>query len=56
MNTNKLSAYSAYLYKLYRVYSLALNNAVPDSPVYNKLYRYWLKVRNRLMKAMYNYK
>ena len=53
---NKHSAYSAFLAKLYRVYSLALNNTVPDSPDYNKLYRYWLKVRDRLMKAMYNYK
>lgn len=56
MNTNRHSAYSSFLALLYRVYSEALNNSVPDSPAYNKLYRYWLKVRDRLMKAMYNYK
>ena len=55
MNFIPHSPYSAYLAKLFRVYSLALNKCVPDSPDYNKLYKYWLNVRKRLLKAMYNY-
>ena len=52
---NRHLYYSGYLAKLYRVYSIALNEATPDSPDYNKLHNYWLNVRDRLLKTMYNF-